>query len=93
MTGGETAWIDGPLARAVRSGNICYLDEIVEARKDTMVVIHPSFNLFHNTAVSTVHVTDGYIDLLQHVSILIANRITKFNILMLSNSLCRHQCA
>ena len=38
---GETVWVDGPLARAVRSGGICYLDEIVEARKDTMVVIHP----------------------------------------------------
>jgi len=38
---GETTWIDGPLASAVRAGGICYLDEIVEARKDTMVVIHP----------------------------------------------------
>lgn len=38
---GETVWVDGPLARAVRSGGICYLDEIVEARKDTTVVIHP----------------------------------------------------
>jgi len=41
VTGGETVWIDGPLARAVRAGSICYLDEIVEARKDTTVVIHP----------------------------------------------------
>lgn len=41
ISGGETVWVDGPLARAVRSGAICYLDEIVEARKDTMVVIHP----------------------------------------------------
>ncbi len=41
VKGGETTWVDGPLARAVRSGAICYLDEIVEARKDTMVVIHP----------------------------------------------------
>jgi nitric oxide reductase NorQ protein len=38
---GETVWVDGPLARAVRHGGICYLDEIVEARKDTTVVIHP----------------------------------------------------
>jgi nitric oxide reductase NorQ protein len=41
IVGGETQWIDGPLARAVRQGAICYLDEIVEARKDTTVVIHP----------------------------------------------------
>jgi len=37
----ETVWMDGPLTRAVRMGAICYLDEIVEARKDTTVVIHP----------------------------------------------------
>jgi nitric oxide reductase NorQ protein len=41
IKGGETVWVDGPLSRAVRLGAICYLDEIVEARKDTMVVIHP----------------------------------------------------
>ncbi len=38
---GNTVWNDGPLARAVRTGAICYLDEVVEARKDTTVVIHP----------------------------------------------------
>lgn len=37
----ETVWVDGPLTMAVRTGAICYLDEIVEARKDTTVVIHP----------------------------------------------------
>ena len=36
-----TKWIDGPLTRAVKSGGICYLDEVVEARKDTTVIIHP----------------------------------------------------
>ena len=36
-----TYWCDGPLTRAVREGAICYLDEVVEARKDTTVVIHP----------------------------------------------------
>jgi len=41
INAGETVWVDGPLARAVRIGAICYLDEIVEARKDTTVVIHP----------------------------------------------------
>lgn len=38
---GQTIWSDGPLTRAVREGGICYLDEIVEARKDTTVVLHP----------------------------------------------------
>ena len=37
----QTVWMDGPLTQAVRIGAICYLDEIVEARKDTTVVIHP----------------------------------------------------
>ena len=36
----ETVWQDGPLTLAVRYGGICYLDEIVEARKDTTVIIH-----------------------------------------------------
>ena len=38
---GATYWNDGPLTRAVREGAICYLDEVVEARKDTTVVLHP----------------------------------------------------
>jgi nitric oxide reductase NorQ protein len=41
IVGNETVWVDGPLAAAVRAGALCYLDEIVEARKDTTVVIHP----------------------------------------------------
>ena len=41
LEGEETRWIDGPLTRAVKAGAICYLDEIVEARKDTTVLIHP----------------------------------------------------
>ena len=41
LQGDSTIWIDGPLTRAVKAGGICYLDEIVEARKDTTVLIHP----------------------------------------------------
>ncbi|MEE8353402.1 MAG: CbbQ/NirQ/NorQ/GpvN family protein [Dehalococcoidales bacterium] len=41
LEGDSTKWIDGPLTRAVKYGAICYLDEVVEARKDTTVLIHP----------------------------------------------------
>jgi nitric oxide reductase NorQ protein len=41
LKGGDTIWTDGPLTQAVRHGGICYLDEVVEARKDVTVVLHP----------------------------------------------------
>ncbi|MEE2853032.1 MAG: CbbQ/NirQ/NorQ/GpvN family protein [Actinomycetota bacterium] len=41
LRGDETVWVDGPLTHAVREGAICYLDEVVEARQDTTVVLHP----------------------------------------------------
>jgi len=41
LDGDATVWRDGPMTQAVRGGAICYLDEIVEARQDTTVVIHP----------------------------------------------------
>lgn len=41
IRGGETVWQDGPLTLAARLGAICYLDEVVEARQDTVVVLHP----------------------------------------------------
>ncbi len=41
IRGGETVWIDGPLAVAARVGAICYMDELVEAREDSIIVIHP----------------------------------------------------
>jgi nitric oxide reductase NorQ protein len=41
ICGGDTVWLDGPLTLAARAGAICYLDEIIEARTDTIVVIHP----------------------------------------------------
>jgi nitric oxide reductase NorQ protein len=41
IRGSDTVWLDGPLTQAARVGAICYLDEIIEARSDTVVVIHP----------------------------------------------------
>jgi nitric oxide reductase NorQ protein len=41
IVGGDTVWCDGPVTRAVRTGALLYLDEVVEARKDTTVVLHP----------------------------------------------------
>ncbi len=41
LRNGDTEWLDGPLTKAARHGGICYLDEIVEAREDALVVIHP----------------------------------------------------
>ena len=41
LQGDDTVWVDGPLTAAVRHGAIVYLDEVVEARKDSLVVIHP----------------------------------------------------
>jgi nitric oxide reductase NorQ protein len=41
LKGGDTVWVDGPLTRALRDGGVCYLDEVVEARKDVAVVLHP----------------------------------------------------
>lgn len=39
--GNETLWVDGPLTQAVRHGAFCYLDEVIAARKDSVVLIHP----------------------------------------------------
>ena len=41
IRGADTVWVDGPLTVAARAGAVCYLDEVVEARQDTIVVIHP----------------------------------------------------
>ncbi|MFE3543955.1 CbbQ/NirQ/NorQ/GpvN family protein [Nocardia sp. NPDC059177] len=40
VTGGDVVWTDGPLTRAVKSGAICYLDEVIEARHDSLAVLH-----------------------------------------------------
>jgi len=40
VTGGDVVWNDGPLTRAIKQGAICYLDEVVEARHDSLAVLH-----------------------------------------------------
>ena len=64
LIGEETVWLDGPLTAAVRAGAICYLDEIVEARKDTTVAIHPLADTRRALPVEKrgelVHAADGF---------------------------------
>jgi nitric oxide reductase NorQ protein len=64
IKGGETVWVDGPLTTAVRTGAICYLDEVVEARKDTTVVIHPLTDDRRMLAIEklgeTIEAPDGF---------------------------------
>jgi nitric oxide reductase NorQ protein len=64
LHGGETQWADGPLTRAVREGAICYLDEVVEARQDTTVVLHPLADHRHQLPIDRLGVTlpaaDGF---------------------------------
>ena len=61
---GQTVWNDGPLTRAVRQGGICYLDEVVEARKDTTVVIHPLADHRRSLPIDrsgeVLHAPDGF---------------------------------
>lgn len=40
VTGGDVVWTDGPLTRAVKAGAICYLDEVVESRHDSLAILH-----------------------------------------------------
>ena len=59
LRGGETVWVDGPLTRAVREGAICYLDEVVEARQDTTVVLHPLADYRRQLPIERLGVTLG----------------------------------
>jgi MoxR-like ATPase len=59
VTGGDVVWIDGPLTKAVKTGAICYLDEVVEARHDSLAVLHSLTDhrrtLFLDRAGEVVH--------------------------------------
>jgi nitric oxide reductase NorQ protein len=58
LKGNETVWMDGPLTAAVKQGAICYLDEIVEARSDTVVVLHPLMDHRHELHIDRLGLTE-----------------------------------
>lgn len=70
LKGNETVWVDGPLTRAVRQGAICYLDEVVEARADSIVVLHPLMDhrreLHIERLAETVTATSGFMLVLSY---------------------------
>lgn len=65
VTGGDVVWSDGPLTRAVRSGAICYLDEVVEARHDSLALLHSLTDhrrtLHLDRANDVVHALDSFL--------------------------------
>jgi nitric oxide reductase NorQ protein len=64
VTGGDVVWTDGPLTRAVRTGAICYLDEVVEARHDSLAVLHSLTDhrrtLYLDRPNEAVHAPDSF---------------------------------
>src|SRR6202045_4977005 len=64
VTGGDVIWSDGPLTRAVKAGAICYLDEVVEARHDSLAVLHsladPRRSLYLDRAGEVVEAPDSF---------------------------------
>jgi nitric oxide reductase NorQ protein len=64
VTGGDVVWTDGPLTRAVKSGAICYLDEVVEARHDSLAILHSLTDhrraLYLDRADEVVHAPDEF---------------------------------
>ena len=64
VSGGDVVWQDGPLTRAVRDGAICYLDEVVEARHDSLAILHSLTDhrrtLFLDRAGEAVTAPDGF---------------------------------
>jgi nitric oxide reductase NorQ protein len=64
VTGGDVVWTDGPLTRAVKAGAICYLDEVVEARHDSLAILHSLTDhrraLYLDRAGETVAAPDSF---------------------------------
>ena len=64
VTGGDVVWTDGPLTRAVKAGAICYLDEVVEARHDSLAILHSLTDhrraLYLDRAGEVIHAPDGF---------------------------------
>ncbi|BBZ13338.1 CbbQ/NirQ/NorQ/GpvN family protein [Mycobacterium branderi] len=64
VTGGDVAWTDGPLTRAVKDGAICYLDEVVEARHDSLAILHSLTDhrrcLYLDRAGTVIHAPDSF---------------------------------
>jgi MoxR-like ATPase len=64
VTGGDVVWTDGPLTRAVKAGAICYLDEVVEARHDSLAILHSLTDhrraLYLDRAGEVVHAPEGF---------------------------------
>ncbi|MEZ0363871.1 CbbQ/NirQ/NorQ/GpvN family protein [Mycobacterium sp. pUA109] len=64
VTGGDVVWTDGPLTRAVKDGAICYLDEVVEARHDSLAILHSLTDhrraLYLDRAGEVVHAPESF---------------------------------
>jgi nitric oxide reductase NorQ protein len=64
VTGGDVVWTDGPLTRAVKAGAICYLDEVVEARHDSLAILHSLTDhrraLYLDRAGEVVHAPESF---------------------------------
>ncbi len=90
---GETRWIDGPLTLAVRHGAVCYLDEIVEARRDSLAILHPLLDdrrilvvekqgqvlKAHDDLLVVISYNPGYQSVLKDLKISTAQRFVTLN--------------
>ena len=65
VVGGDVRWMDGPLTSAVRQGAVCYLDEVAEARRDTLAVLHSLLDdrreLYLDRTGESIRAADGFV--------------------------------